>query len=140
MDEIPSFENSIEADMKTLAAEIQRNRESDALKNASERELVKEAIRVFPQLNKVPAAPAPSVPASAAASSSSASSPLPDYAQSAAPEVKLEIEYLLDIALTQGLDKALSASEKSPYFVQDAFHDALAGKLYPELQKRGIVK
>jgi hypothetical protein len=69
-----------------------------------------------------------------------ASNPLPDYAQNAAPEVKLEIEYLLDLALRDGLSKALSESEKSPYFVQDAFHDALAGKLYPELQKRGIVK
>jgi hypothetical protein len=47
---------------------------------------------------------------------------------------------LLDLALRDGLSKALSESEKSPYFVQDAFHDALAGKLYPELQKRGIVK
>ena len=46
----------------------------------------------------------------------------------------------MSIALTQGLDKALAESRKSPYFVQDALHDALAGRLYPELQKRGIVK
>ena len=30
--------------------------------------------------------------------------------------------------------------QKSPYFVQDALHDALAGKLYPELRRRGVVK
>ena len=54
--------------------------------------------------------------------------------------MKLEIEYLCDMALRKGIATAMSESEKSPYFVQDAFHDALAGKLYPELQKRGIVK
>jgi len=65
---------------------------------------------------------------------------LPAYVDSASPEVKLEIEYLLDVALKQGIGKALAESQKSPYFVQDAFHDALAGALYPELQQRGIVK
>jgi hypothetical protein len=54
--------------------------------------------------------------------------------------VRLEIEYLLDIALQKGVGPALAESAKSPYFVQDAFHDALAGKLYPELQKRGLMK
>jgi hypothetical protein len=70
----------------------------------------------------------------------SPTSPLPDYAQNAPAEVKLEIEYLMDVALRQGLGKALSEAQKSPYFVQDALHDALAGRLYPELQKRGVVK
>jgi len=46
----------------------------------------------------------------------------------------------MDVALKQGLEKALAEARKSPYFVQDALHDALAGRLYPELQKRGIVK
>jgi hypothetical protein len=42
--------------------------------------------------------------------------------------------------LRKGIGSALTESAKSPYFVQDAFHDALAGKLYPELQKRGMIK
>ncbi len=148
MDEIPAFEKPVESDIKTLAAEIQNNREKPLVQNYSERELVKEAIRAFPKLEKRSAASAVPQPASAstpqvpAAGSrvAPAASHLPDYAQNAAPEVKLEIEHLLDIALHQGISRALAASEDSPYFVQDAFHDALAGKLYPELQKRGIVK
>lgn len=127
--------------MRALAAEVKRSRESVESGNASERELVKEAIRAFPRLNAAERPPAPAVPVPPAPQPlAAAQSPLPDYAQNAPAEVKLEIEYLLDLALQHGIGKALAESEKSPYFVQDAFHDALAGKLYPELQKRGIIK
>ena len=67
-------------------------------------------------------------------------SPLPAYAQNAPAEVKLEIEYLLDVAFHHGIGKADALARKAPAFVLDAFHDALAGKLYPEFQRRGILK
>ena len=137
----PSFEETLENDLATLAAEIKKTREQPELKNAHERELVKEAIRAFPTLGeRAPSAPAPQPAPVVPTSDAAANSPLPDYAQHASAETKLEIEYLLDIALKQGIGKALSESKKSPYFVQDAFHDALVGKLYPELQKKGIVQ
>ncbi len=124
--------------MKTLAAEIHRTQEMKDRKNVEGLEVVKEAISAFPQLNGdtsddngVPVTPA---------TPGEANSPLPAYAQNAAPEIKLEIEYLLDLALKKGIGPALAESAKSPYFVQDAFHDALAGRLYPELQKRGVLK
>ena len=123
--------------MKTLAAEIHRTQEMKDVKNAEGLDAVREAIRAFPQFNHDASNGVPVPAASAAVQSSGA---LPAYAQSAAPEVKLEIEYLLDIALRKGIGPALTESAKSPYFVQDAFHDALAGKLYPELQKRGMIK
>jgi hypothetical protein len=96
--------------------------------------VVKEAIRAFPELKTQSQA------AASGGQPPTDSSPLPAYAQTAPAEVKLEIEYLLDIALKKGIGPALVESQKSPAFVQDAFHDALAGKLYPELQRRGIVK
>src|SRR5262249_44429545 len=108
-----------------------QNREHPEFQNASERALVKESIKAFPAL------PANQ---SAAQAPTPSRSPLPSYADASSPEVKLEIEYLIDTAFRHGIGKALEESKKSPYFVQDAFHDALAGKLYPELQKRGIVK
>jgi len=67
-------------------------------------------------------------------------SPLPDYVETSGAETKLEIEYFLDLAFHQGLDRAVREVRKSSPFVLDAFHDALAGKLYPELKKRGILK
>ena len=122
--------------MKTLAAEIHRTQEIKDVKNAEGLDAVKEAIRAFPKLdhepgNGVPVPPAPP---------GNTNSPLPAYAQNAPAEIKLEIEYLLELAFRKGIAAAISESAKSPYFVQDAFHDALAGKLYPELQKRGVVK
>jgi hypothetical protein len=142
MSEESSFESAaLEADIERLAKEIQSKREQLAGETKPERELIKEAIRVFPNLqgsqNKMPT-PAPI--ATPTSQVDDARNPLPDYAKDAPAEVKLEIEYLCDVALRKGIGTAMSESEKSPYFVQDAFHDALAGKLYPELQKRGIVK
>jgi hypothetical protein len=135
-----SFEHAaLEADMKRLAAEIGNHRDRPEMKDAPERELLKEAIRAFPRFDKsAPSTPVVSVPIPQVQNNNG--SPLPDYAKDAAPETKLEIEYLLDCALYQGLGKALAEADKSPYFVRDAFHDALAGKLYPELQKKGIIK
>jgi hypothetical protein len=131
------LEKNLEADIQQLAAEIRDHREKSEFQNVSEQRIIKEAIRAFPESKHESQAAAPSP---ALNQTDDASSPLPAYAQSAPAETKLEIEYLLDIALKKGIGQALSESRKSPAFVQDAFHDALAGRLYPELQKRGIVK
>lgn len=136
----PTFERGmLEADMKILAAEIKNQREQPAMQNLEGKEAVKEALSVFPNFNKTPATPPPSTAGTAVASDDNPSSPLPAYAQNAPVNVKLEIEYLIDVALRKGIGTALTEAEKSSAFVQDAFHDALAGRLYPELKKEGIV-
>ncbi len=112
--------------MRRLAKEVLEHREKLEHKNFKDEELLKQSIaRVIP-LNKDEAPPKPFTP-------------LPAYADDAPPEVKLEIEYLLDIALHHGLQKANAAARKSSDFVIDAFHDALAGKLYPEMKRRGLL-
>ncbi len=132
-----SFEyTALESDMRRLAAEIESHRDRLEMKDASEKELLKEAIRAFPR----PEHNIVSASASQSQAQTNAQSPLPNYAENAAPEVKLEIEYLIDLVFHHGLEKALSEGDKSPAFVRDVFHDALAGKLYPELQRRGIIK
>ena len=138
MDSSSSFEQALEADIKTLAAEVRRTQETKDTKNMEGMSVVREAIRAFPQLDS--AAASNGVPVPPPVATVQANSPLPAYAQNAAPEIKLEIEYLLDLAFQKGIGTALAESAKSPYFVQDAFHDALAGKLYPEMQKRGLIK
>ncbi|HEX4103904.1 MAG TPA: hypothetical protein VHZ04_00265 [Candidatus Paceibacterota bacterium] len=138
-DQISSYESALEADIERLAAQIRIGHELPEMRTMGGQEIVKEALRAFPQLDKnIASQSAPGAPASAPRSASDG--PLPAYAQNAPTEVKLEIEYLLDTAFRQGIGKALAESKKSPYFVQDAFHDALAGKLYPELKKRGVLK
>lgn len=125
--------------MQHLAAEIKSQRERPEMQNAAEQELVREAIRAFPELSEN-SKDQPAATATGTSPTDNPRSPLPAYAQAASAEVKLEIEFLLDVALRKGIGAALTESQKSPAFVQDAFHDALAGRLYPELQKRGIVK
>lgn len=121
--------------MQRLTQEVKNQRERPEMKNVQEQELIKEAIRAFPESRKAP--PAGEAPAAAAGTFQS---PLPTYAQDAPAEIKLEIEYLLELTFREGLSKALREANKSSYFIEDAFRDALAGKLYPVLQKRGIVK
>jgi len=130
----PNFEHeALEADIQALAKEVKREREAQENKNLGERELLKQAIRVLPPAPPPVQGQQPPAPPSA-------NSPLPAYAQNSPAEVKLEIEYLIDFAFHHGIAKATAEARKSPPFVLDAFHDALAGKLYPEMQKRGMFK
>lgn len=140
----PSFEQKpIESDIQAIATEVNRAQEARTENRAEGVEAVKNAIRAFPRLNAnehsaagtVSATPAPAVNANIANVSS-----LPAYAETASPETKREIEHLLDVAMEHGVSKALTESEKSPYFVRDAFHDALAGRLYAVLERRGLIK
>jgi len=65
---------------------------------------------------------------------------LTDYAAEAPEEVRQKIEGLLSLAANKGLSEAASEARKSSPFVLDAFHDALAAKLYPYLKEKGILK
>lgn len=132
-DQSSFFEHAaLEADMQALALEVERHRKSPENKAAGGEELINKAIKSLPQVGVNVSMPQ--------TRKSPTRSPLPAYAQDAPAEVRLEIEYLLDLAFHQGIAKAASEARKSPEFVQDTFRDALAGRLYPELKKRGIVK
>lgn len=126
-----NFEHAaLEADIKRLATEVQKHREQADSSRMSGQELIKKSLQSM----------AGTPPPQQQVSQSASASPLPDYAADASPETKLEIEYLLDLAFHGGIDKANGEAKKSSPFIMDAFHDALVTKLYPELQKRGIVK
>lgn len=125
----PDFEHEVlEADIKRLAEEIQKNRERPESRDLGGKEVLKQALGSL-------APPSPASPPTPPAAG-----PLPDYAAGQPAEVRLEIEYLLDVAFHKGIEKAEAEARRSPPFVLDAFRDALAGKLYPELQRRGILK
>ena len=131
MAEQPSSESRheiLEADIERLAEGIERAQELPEMRGVSQEELLKKSLQsLMPSQRQT-------------AQAEESSSPLPNYAQSAPQEAKLEIEYLLDIAFHKGIAAANAEALKSNPFVLDAFHDALAGKLYPELQRRGILK
>ena len=114
----------LEADIARLATEIQKHREKPEMKGLSEKEILTRSLQAFE-------ATPPSPPSSG---------PLPEYARASSAGTKLEIEYLLDMAFHKGITQAAKEARKSNPFVFDAFHDALVGRLYPELKKRGILK
>lgn len=130
MAEQSHFEHQLlEADIKRLAAEVQKHRENPETRHLSEQEILKKSLQSVAGTQPI-----------SSVQTQPSDSPLPDYMKDAPAEAKLEIEYLLDIAFHQGIEKANAEAKKSSPFVVDAFHDALVTKLYPELQKRGIVK
>jgi hypothetical protein len=132
-DELHSFEHAaLDADIKRLALEVQRHQERPEMRGASGQEVLKQSIRSMVQSTPTDTSGQASAPA--------IDSPLPAYAQSAPAETKLEIEYLIDMAFHHGIEKANAEAKKSSPFVLDTFHDALVDKLYPEFQKRGILK
>ena len=118
-----------EKDIREISAEFERHRENPEFRGLTNHELLRQSLRTYTHT-----APAP------APSGQVIQNPLTDYAQAAAPETKLEIEHLLSIAVNDGILQANEEAMKSSAFVLDAFHDSLAGRLYPELKKRGKIK
>jgi hypothetical protein len=123
--EVPSI--LPEADMDRLAGEIAKHKENPEFAGVAGQEIVKQALKT---VAPVTPQPQPSDPNAQY---------LPNYVSDAPQPTKMEIEHLLEIAVKEGLAKANALASKSNPFVLDAFHDALSGKLYPELQKRKLV-
>lgn len=65
---------------------------------------------------------------------------LPDYLVNESEQLKQEVEDLIALAFSKGVEaSAKKAAAKGP-FILDAFHDALTSKLYTELKNRGLLK
>jgi len=65
---------------------------------------------------------------------------LPDYLVNESDQLKKEVEDLIVLAFSKGIEaSAKKAIAKGP-FILDAFHDALTSKLYEELKNRGLLK
>ncbi len=133
MPDQPEIQPIIEQDLHAISAEIARNREKPENKLLSGHELVRNSVKSY----TAPVAPPAGGPAPA--SQTNNDSVLPAYAQSASAETKQEVEHLLSLAFREGVLSAATQAAKSSPYVLDIFHDALAGKLYPELKKRGLV-
>lgn len=125
---------TLEQDIARLSLEVASKRKESGVEGLSEKTLIKESLRplVKAQLTTAPQ------PVSA---SDDANEPgvLPSYLKDSSPEIKLKVEKLVDSVFHQGLGKAVKEAERAGEFVLDAFHDALADKLYDELKKRKLI-
>ncbi len=119
----------VERDIQNIAAEVKRSQDNPEFQKLSGQELLKNSIRSYTGAQTM-----------AQQKAADEDSVLPAYAQTASAETKHEVEYLLRIAFKNGILKASEVASKSNPYVLDTFHDALVGKLYPELKQRGILK
>lgn len=90
-------------------------------------------------------APPPTTPLqgeeTAPAPQASGESPfLPNYLKEAPAEVKLRVEQLIELAWHEGIGKGVEKAYREGLFFLNAFHDALADKLYREFKNRGLLK
>ncbi len=129
------FEHSaLEADIERLSKEIAEKKNLSEYKGITEKELIKQTLQ---PLIKPRAPVAPSVTKQAPSTEETI---LPDYLKDSPPEIKLQVEKLVDSVFHQGIEKTVKEAQKGSAFVLDAFHDALTDKLYEELKKRGLIQ
>jgi len=139
MAKVQNFNEHLEKSLQRIGERVAAERKNPEAADVSDRELVKRSVAAIAR--EVPPEPVsasqPSAPVAPADDGH-----LPSYvAKTGADEAsQRKIESLVHLAFQKGLDEAVRASKKQPYFIEDAFHDALVDKALPELKKRGIVK
>lgn len=130
------FEHAaLEADIDRLAQEVRERRNLPEMQNADDKELVKAALK---SLHKKDVEK--EILTTNDENNSQGVNFLPAYMNDFSEESKLEVEYLLDLVAHKGLIYAHARAKKANPAVLDAFHDALAGKWHPELERRGVFR
>jgi hypothetical protein len=110
-----------ESDLKKIESQINKFKELPEAEAMAPQEIIKESVKQL--------APSPE----------ELRKPIPDRPENAPQEAEKAVEYLVNVALTEGIVKANQAAKNMDPFVMDSFHDAMVGRFYPELQKRGII-
>lgn len=119
---------ALESDVQKVSEEVARQKELPEHKEAPDEDLVRKSIQVLTatQANSQNAA--------------STAGYLPVYTKDISPQMKLEAEHIIDIALSRGIEEATELAKNSGPFMVDVLHDVMTGKLYDELKKRGIAE
>lgn len=131
-------QNIFEEDMKRLAEQVVEMKKSQEAKNYSDKDLIKKTLRPTTYLNNKP---------NKQSEDDNKKQPvveqeekfLPDYLKGASPEIKLEVERLLQETINNGLVKGVSEAQKAEPFILDAYRDALVDKLHDEFVRRKLL-
>jgi hypothetical protein len=128
------FNHSIlEADIERLSREIAEKKNLPEYKNLPARELIKQTIQ--PMIGQDARYKIQATSEEKKAEETF----LPDYLKELPAETKLQVAQLVDLTFHQGIEKVVSRARRANPFILDAFHDALADKLYEELKKRELI-
>ncbi|MDP3725181.1 MAG: hypothetical protein Q8R20_01785 [Nanoarchaeota archaeon] len=132
---------NFEENIQHMGERVAEYKEGRDVRSAPEREIVKEALKYEPQAAPLPAGTSGSDDGSLAAPGNAARIPLaPDYMHGGDAEGMREaVERLAETALCGDLKGSLKDARKLSPYLEDAFHDALVDKVFPEMKKRGLI-
>lgn len=127
MDKKIEWHPALEAEMRELAGKINERVEVGADKYKAVHEAFGERIiKEVPVVNNK--------------SQEATSSVLPKYAESISPELRLEVEKIIDELWHDGnISRAISAASKKGSAALDLFHDTVAGKAHGTLKAGGLL-
>lgn len=132
-----NFSEGFQANIDAVATHIQETPAAIEKSPQEQREIVRQSIeKISETVVPVPASTPTPV---ASAPSASQSSAVPKYLSVADPQIRAQVENLVQIAYSQTIEKAIEEAKKTSPFVLDALHDALVDALIPELKKRGVL-
>ena len=145
---IENFDEKLEQDIQRVGAKVEQIKEGLESERFEKKEAVKQSVRkladedIQKETEEISSAKASEdEPSFAKASEDEKERYFPDYVEEkdVDEQTKQIIEALLQLTVDKGILTALRQSKKCSPFIQDVFHDALADKLIPELEKRGIL-
>lgn len=123
---------SLEREIKELSLDLKNK------SIAEKRETIKNSLAKKIELSSAPTTQSSSALPQQTATAHS-SSILPPYAANLPEELQLKVEKLVDMAWHKGIDAAIAEARKSGPMVVDMLHDSLTGKIYDEMEKRGLL-
>ena len=129
--------NALEADIQKLSKEIVDKKELPEHKDLSEKDIIKKIL--YPIIQQAVIQQPMADGQQSIRQLADQNQNLPDYLKDAPDDIKLQVEKLIDLAMHYGVEKAAKAASRLNAFVVDAFHDAIADRLYDELKNRKIL-
>lgn len=132
-EKIQPQESFPQSDVERIQAEVERLKKSPEFEGIDERAVVKESIKqVYPQISAT-RAPVASHPVT----DHNEDNLLPGYMKNDSDEDKDEVEELIHLAITGGIEIAIAEARKRRERILDDLHDALTDKVMPQLGEQG---
>ena len=134
---VKNFSEYVERDLVRLGQETRSQKKRLEIESLGEKEIIKKSLQSIAGSLE----PAQSQGASVVPPTVNDDAHLPSYLQGAksTKEIKDAVERLIELVFDKGLEAAVRVARRSNPFVEDAFHDALADRLLPELKKRDLL-
>lgn len=132
---------NFEQNLRHLGERVSEYKETTAPRpEVPEREIVKEALKHEPQGAPGSVPPEEEALRQAQGGHNEGASLLPDYFEGGDEDGMREaVQRLAETALHGNLKSSLAAARKLSPYLEDAFHDALMDKVFPEMKKRGLI-